>query len=428
MTSERDNFKAGLFVIAGVALALTAIWLLVDFNRFFEKTQTVTVRYALSDGLQGLKEGAAVTLGGQPVGEVLAITDETDPSGQRVTGKLIHFEIPRKYKLYRNASIVLSVPAIGTGTKLNIRSVGDQGAYQEGEVLQGDIAGTTLTRSLVQDMGIEDLQRQQLKNIIANVESITQTLKTDLPTISRKVQRMLDEVDPLVAEAQDVITGMSQTIEDVKTVVADVRSRRQKWFDQIDSIVAKADESLTIARDLLREKDPVIRESLDNVHTVTADVREVTGRVKDETMDRVAEAIETAQTSLENIRDSTEQIKALIVGQRPVLERALANAQLTTDQLKLAAIEVRRSPWRLLYRPSDTELDSDNLYDAARSFAQAAGALDAAAASVRAISQTEGGQNEQLQEMLTHLEGLYVEYEKAEKRFWEALDGRPPAP
>ena len=145
-------------------------------------------------------------------------------------------------------------------------------------------------------------------------------------------------------------------------------------------------------------------------------------------MDQITQALDVAMRAVENVKVSTQEIRTLVVGQRPVLERALANAQLTTDQLKLAAIEIRRSPWRLLYKPSDTELESDNLYDAARSFAQAAGALDSAALSVRAISEHAGGGDERLTKMIEHLEQLYVEYEKAETRFWNALEGRPPAP
>lgn len=426
MTSERDNFKAGLFVIAGIIMAMAAVWLLVDFNRLFEQTQTVTVHYTLSDGLQGLKEGASVTVGDQPVGEVIEITDHSD--GQRVTGKLISFILPKRYTLYKDASIVLSVPAIGTGTKLNVRSVGNQGLYEEGEVLEGDLAGTTLTRNLVQDMGIEDLQRQQLQQIIANVEAITTTLRADLPAISQKVQTVLEDLQPLAAEAKKAVADAAIAIADAKAMVADAKARSGEWFDRIDSIATNADETMTIARDLVADKDPTIRESLDNVKAATADVKEVTARVKSQTMDQVTEAIAIATRAVENIKVSTDEIRDLVIGQRPVLERALANAQLTTDQLKLAAIEVRRSPWRLLYKPSDTELDSDNLYDAARSFAQAAGALDSAALSLRAVSERADRSNEELTPMLEHLEVLFGEYQKAESRFWEALEQRAPAP
>src|SRR6185503_15665630 len=62
---------------------------------------------------------------------------------------------------------------------------------------------------------------------------------------------------------------------------------------------------------------------------------------------------------------------------------ALGSATIAAQQLKLATIEVRRSPWKVLYRPSADELQHELLYEAARSFAVAAADVKAAAASVQ---------------------------------------------
>ena len=40
----------------------------------------------------------------------------------------------------------------------------------------------------------------------------------------------------------------------------------------------------------------------------------------------------------------------------------------SSDNLKGASAEIRRSPWRLLYHPGPGELDNLELYDAARQF------------------------------------------------------------
>ncbi len=67
MNSQRDNLRAGLFVFLGAILALVFVFALTDIRSLFRPMQNVVVRYLLSDGLKGLKEGAAVTLGGQPI-------------------------------------------------------------------------------------------------------------------------------------------------------------------------------------------------------------------------------------------------------------------------------------------------------------------------------------------------------------------------
>ena len=80
MEQERDHFKAGLFVIAGIVLTILVIFTLADLNRFFEQQQTIKVYYPLDEGLQGLKEGAVVTLGDQPIGSITLIEDKIEES------------------------------------------------------------------------------------------------------------------------------------------------------------------------------------------------------------------------------------------------------------------------------------------------------------------------------------------------------------
>src|SRR5690606_25190953 len=149
MNQERDNLKAGLFVVVGIVLALVIVFVLTDFRRLFDRKQTVMVSYKLSDGLKGLKIGAEVTLGDQPVGEVVEIADQFEPGTDRVIGKHVVFTMSDRYKLFTNAVIEAKAPAIGSGTKLNIRSVGDDRPYKEDMVIDGSVAGSELTHSLV---------------------------------------------------------------------------------------------------------------------------------------------------------------------------------------------------------------------------------------------------------------------------------------
>jgi len=58
----------------------------------------------------------------------------------------------------------------------------------------------------------------------------------------------------------------------------------------------------------------------------------------------------------------------------------------TAQQLKLATIEIRRSPWRMLYTPSSEVYANEQLYEAARSFAIASGDLRIAAEGLERLS------------------------------------------
>ncbi|MCC7147568.1 MAG: hypothetical protein IT443_14095 [Phycisphaeraceae bacterium] len=381
MEHQRDNLRAGLFVLAGLALSLVIVFTLTDVTRFLEQRQTVLVDYRLSDGLHGLKIGAAVTLGDQPIGEVVDIQDvlEIRNGGDRVTGKRISLEIPERYTLYRNALIELVVPTLGAGTKLNIRSVGDTEPYDGSTPLPGALAGSALTANLLRDAGIEDEQRQQIRQIIANVRDMSQALKEDLPQIAKSAKRLLADAEPIAADLRQASAKIAGLIDDVK-------SRSAAWLDRIDSVTAAAAKATGNLDRLIEDKNPAARQALDNIQAATGEMR------------------------------------TLLVSRRPQIEHMLASLLLTSDQLKLAAIEIRRSPWRLLYKPGEKELETDNLYDAARSFALAAGSLDATVASLRAMSEDQAANQEHVRQLYDYLNELFPRFREAEEKFWRYLE------
>ncbi len=410
MNRERENLKAGVFVLTGGVLALVVIFVLSDIGRLFERQQTVRVYYQLSDGLQGLKEGAPVTLGDQPIGEVTRIEDKIDQVNRdttRVVGKIITAHVPKRYQLFQNAIIELKAPLIGSGTSLNIRSVGVGNPYKDKEPIPGSLAGTMQVQELIREAGIGEQQREEIRQIIANVESVTATLRDDTPHLTDQAKQIMTDVQ---AAAGDLKAAIAQA----NSMLVDLGKYHEPWVARIDNVTQSAEQALAEIRDLVRDKAPAVRNTLDNVHSVTQ-------TAKDKTVAQVTQALDSAVAALDSFKATSEQIKTLVVGQRPVLERAMANMQLTADQLKLTAIEVRRSPWRLMYTPDKAELDSDNLYDAARSFASAASALDTTADSLRVLADDPTVQQGEVQKMLNHLEAVFSKYSVAEKAFWKEL-------
>jgi len=398
MAKENDNFRAGVFLIVCLTLGLAIIFILSDVERLITPDQDVQVRYTLADGVDGLKVGSTVNMGGVPVGAVTGIENETDEEGS-VTAQIASFTMPEKFRMFKNAVIELERPPIGSGTVLNIRSVGSGTAYDpEGPPIAGRIAPSDLIQDLVREMGIREEQKEQFRQIIANFERITDQVRTDLPGMTEQAKAGLE--------------NFRATSEGTKEIVA--------WFDRVDTISTNVDESVVMVREFLREKTPALRNTVDNAEAVSE-------RFREESMEQLAEVMSKADHTMANAKQITEEVKAFTVQQRPTMERALASLQLTAAQLKLAAIEIRRSPWRLLYQPKEQELESDNLYDAARSFAQAAEVLDSTAESLQSVVGRDDMPQEEVKRLIERLDRLFERYEEAEKAFWDALDA-PPAP
>jgi ABC-type transporter Mla subunit MlaD len=414
MNANRNQFKAGLFVIGGMVLSLLVIFLLTDFSRWTQKQQELRVSFLLTDGLRGLKPGSMVSLGDQNIGHVRSIEDRVHEG--RVLGKVAIINIPAHYRIARDAAVDVVVPTFGTGTKLNFTSVGTGEPYQEGDYIPAGLAPNPLAAQLIQELGIGKDQTAQLKEVIVNLRDTSKELSQSLPVLSQKLADIASRIEPMVEKTAPAVENINAVSDNVRQITEQFRQRTPVWSQRVDTIT----QNVSSVTGMLTEKDPQIRGTIDNVHAITQSVRE-------KTLVEVDTAVARASAALENLRKSTMDVRGLITGQRPILERAIANAELTTDQLKLAAVEVRRSPWRLLYKPGEKELETDNLYDAARSFALAAGSLDSAATALQAVSKDHENP-EHLRRLLDHLDARFESFEQAEKAFWHALKNRRPGP
>ena len=276
------------------------------------------------------------------------------------------------------------------------------------ELIDGRVAGTPQVQELMREVGIEEEQRRQIRHFIASIDSIATSLSREVPQITQSVRDIL-------AEIKVAALSLQQAVGDIESIVGSAKNRYTLWLDRIDRITESADQSLVAVRNLIGDKEAKLRQALDNVHHLTEVARE-------RTMVQVTEAMDKATAASANLKLASQELHSFVVSQRPALERTMANARLASDQLKLAAIEVRRSPWRMLYEPDDKEIDSDNLYDAARSFALAASLLDSTAKSLQVVTRDDAGVDDvQVRKMLDYLETVFAKFQDAETAFWDAI-------
>lgn len=450
MSRERNNLKAGLFVVAGIVLVFVAIFVLSDFSKFVTKMQTVEIAFDIADGLHGLKTGADVTIGHVSTGAVTQIDDVM--TGDHITAKKVTFQIPAKYKIYENAVVQLDQPPLGSGTKLNIAFLGEPAskpgfhgaswAYEAGDPpLPGGLAASQLAEDFVKKLGIEEQQRRQIQGIIANIEKLSAALGEDprpikdvITAIQKLTGSLAEDVPPITSALKRDVPPMTQALRKdvpeitgkVSSIVSDVQTRSQGWWKNVESMLTGGDKAVGTINGVLDENRPVIASALKHADATMSNAEEVSSRFRQETIGKVNAALDTANKAVDDVKDMTGNLKSLVAAQRPVLERAIANARLVSDQLKLAAIEIRRSPWRLMYTPTTEELESDNIYDAARSFATAADSLNATADSLQSVLDRYGSQvkadDPNFKLMLDALRQTFEKFAKAEQQFFNALN------
>ncbi len=155
------------------------------------------------------------------------------------------------------------------------------------------------------------------------------------------------------------------------------------------------------------------------------DLKAITARVNEQTIDKVEELIGTATQVMQEALAIIENIGLDLDRWAPDVREALADARLAAQSLKFAGIELRRSPWKILYTPRKSELEHELLYDAARSFAMAASDLKTASESVQRVMDRHPDRLNEDPQIVERLNAFLLDYldgyEKAQQRLIDVL-------
>ena len=112
---------------------------------------------------------------------------------------------------------------------------------------------------------------------------------------------------------------------------------------------------------------------------------------------------------------------AIPPGQAPAYD----NLNEVSINLKLTTQEVRRAPWKLLYKPKPREYKIQALVDSAGAFAAGAESLDSTAVRLKKLADEYDDQDqidrEKIESMVLELQASFEEFQEAERIFWEKL-------
>ncbi len=440
---ERNELAAGVFIAVSVLLAVGVLLLLADWRGLTEKRHPVRVVFA-QQSVRELAPGGKVLFNGVPVGEVESVAlDYADPTRIEVV-----MLVPRDLKLYANAALYVASSPLGGNAWLVIESMGSPEGYRllddppdryrlfrpfeaspaalpENVVSIGQVPPAGVDRPIYglerpnqmaadmsRTMGIYDPQRTQLQETIRAFRDSAVSLSEVLAQVECN---LLPKVDASLAN----IETMTGTGKDLAQTLA---GRVPATFDRIDHAVVTVDKLFT-------EQSPVIADTLAKVNSLAGTLDGASSeQLKgiSEAITRLNDTLAQARASMENIRQSTEVARDVLVSHRDSLSDTLANFQEGSGQFAAALGEVRREPWRLLHRPDRDELAASNVLQAARDFAE--GAADLRDASTR-LSALVGLRGERLapddptyHKLLADLEQSRLKFDKAEQALYQALN------
>jgi hypothetical protein len=131
--------------------------------------------------------------------------------------------------------------------------------------------------------------------------------------------------------------------------------------------------------------------------------------------------MEDIQKTVANTKDLSGSLKGVVGGNESKLQGIIDSLKLTGENLKATSAEVRRSPWRLLYKPGPNEVANLTLYDSARQFADGANELNDAASSLRDALKTGTASPPEVKAMVDRLERSFDRFREVEGKLWSEV-------
>jgi ABC-type transporter Mla subunit MlaD len=379
MTKERNAFKAGLFIVLAVALGIGIVISIKGAGRLTGPRQTRTAYFKLTDDLGGLRVGDDVRVGGHKVGVVQAIelvgAEDTAATAKREARLAVEFRMPQRIVL--RDGVKLSVQTTLTGASvLNIESLGTGPALAANASLNGSPDPKTALLDSLGRLG------PQLEGTVGDAKVAVAEVKTrTVPKLSAAIDRAGEAMTELRDTLGPSKSDYHGTVANLNATTADLKKRLPEMLAHADKVIGNLDGSLT----------------------------------------KVQTALDDVNATMANARDLTAATKEVLSGNKGKLHAMIAGLKTTADNLKAASAEIRRSPWRLLYKPAPNEMANLNLYDSARQFADGASALEDAATALRDTVKQKDADPEQVKKLMGRLDETFAGFKQVEAKLWDEV-------
>jgi ABC-type transporter Mla subunit MlaD len=407
---DRSALRSGLLMLASVALIVCVIIGIKGLSWIKDPTVDYLVAFDLKTNIGGLRVGDEVRVGGFKVGEVkrIMLREDKDPKHPPYY-ILISFSVPKKYSLREDAKIRIDGTLTGTSW-LNFEDIGKGQPLTQGYVLIG--LPSTTTELLASIGGLGGEATPLLKNLNATVADVR--AKT-VPLVNDTLEKFGQTAD-----------SFKKTGDNTAALTADMRASYKPVIEHYHAVADKAIAMLEAVRALFGDSTADFRTTMANLKVSTDSVKAKLPGILDK-VDGALAKVDTAVASVNktlgevhqtvlNTKDLTGGAKAVVVGNKAKLDNMIASMKTAGDNLKAATAEIRRSPWRLLYKPAPNEMANLNLYDAARQFAEGANDLNDSAGALRDAMKNNQSTPEDLQKLMDRVDQSFGKFKEVEEK------------
>ncbi len=248
-----DETKVGMFVLVGIALLGTAVFLLGDYS--FQAYYPLYVEFR---DVTGLPDKSVVKLSGVAVGKI----DDIRLRGDRVRVRLA---VQDGVKIYRDAQFQVGATSMIGSKFLQV----DQGRAAAGELAPGDVV--TGSDALPLD--------RAMARAVEDIQGFVKELRGD--------GSMTRNLNDILANLKEVTGGLKDIVSVTQPHAGNIAERLDTITEKLDGIMTKADALLVkisagegVAGALINDSQMKenVTSTLNNLKDASASVKEIVGR------------------------------------------------------------------------------------------------------------------------------------------------------
>lgn len=391
--NERNHLYAGLFILVSIGLIVGIIIGIKGFGALALPHNNYTATFTLKDNVGGLRVGDDVRVGGVKLGTVRGIdlmpaADGKDPNIR------VKFRLPKYVGLTQDARVVVETGVTGT-SNINIDDIKPGStALADGGEIRGQQGGLSALFASLGEAG---------------------------PNVSAILSDVRSQTVPKVNTAVDEYKGLA----------TDLRAKVEPAYKKYDDITDRGSEALVQVRDVFGESKTDFKTTVANLSATTGTIKDKIGPILEkldgglakaqESLDKINAALEDVKSVADNTKDITGNIRGVLNNNRSRIESILASMKVTGDNLKGATAEIRRAPWRLVYKPSGIDQANQGLFDSARQFAEGANDLEDAASALRDALKDPALKADDLQKLVDQLDVSFTKFNRVESQLWKQV-------
>lgn len=439
MPAQRNAYKVGIVTIAvAVAAFVILLWISKGVSGDMRR---ITVRFESSPAMPTLVPGSDVFIGGQRVGKVRSAKLAEGPvvveggASRKTYDVVVEADIFAFIEPRKDCKVFAEGPPLGGDGNIKIDLGKASDPLPENEVIRGaDPGGFAAILAGLQNefdgsnpSGLLGLIKAQLNG--EDEATLMGKLLKSMGDVNAMTASLARELTPeqkatLLAKLHSVADNINDTTGSLRNEFAS--QKPDVLLGKIHMAIGAINDGLDTMARVLKTNEGPINNTMKSVERTAANIAdEMDPANLDGLMAQFKKAGSSLNASLEDINAVTGATRQVVVLNRDNLSRMLVNLKESSDHLKSGFKYVLRHPWRIFNAPKESEIRQQAIFDAARSFAEAATRVDDATAQLKALAELNNGNipsdHPELLRIQADLRQTQQRYRKAEDELWKQL-------